>query len=509
MEILFAILGLLILVVFLFSGIAVTIFLARKIGFIKEKSNFNDAGGIIDGMLGDQSKSLMARFILIVVLIVILMIPLGMVDSIVAERSSLYNSVQQDIAQTWGSRQSLDGVALLIPYTERFDTVETVTDSEGNKSKKNKTIYKQATAIALPEELNLDLSLASETRQRSIYKTSVYSADVSITGKFKLPNIQELSENIDSIHWQKAWLAIGISDTRSINKTSALEWNSSNNLIDFEPGTKVTQIITNGFHAPLNLNHGLNSEQVTFNKIHDFALTLNINGSEGFYFRPFGKTTTVNIKSDWPHPSFQGSVLPANHSISETGFSAYWSIPSLARNYPQLWTLENQSFETNELSAGVNLFESVSLYSKITRAIKYGVMFLVLTFITFLLFELGIKRRLHLVQYGVIGIALSIFYLILLSMSEQAGFLLAYIIAAGVIVAMISLYVFAVLRSAYRAAIIAVILSALYGLLFVMLRLEDYALLVGTGLLVCVLGVLMYYTRNIGKATSTDLKVDS
>ena len=506
MDILFSIVGLFILVMILFGGVVASIFLARKVGLIKEKlDDENKMGG---GILANYSNPLVFRFIIIATLIMVLMIPLGMVESVVFERSNNYTSVQQDIAYTWGARQSLDGVALLIPYTERFDTLETVTDSEGKKSKRNKTVYKQRTAIALPEELNIDLSLAAKERQRSIYKTSVYNSDVAIDGNFKLPNINELSDNIDNIHWHKAWLAVGISGTRAINQSSPLSWGSSNKAIDFEPGTKVTETIANGFHAPLNLKSELNNNLANHDKLYDFSMTLNVNGSEGVYFRPFGKTTTVKIKSDWPHPSFQGSVLPADHAISDTGFTAYWSIPSLARNYPQLWTIENQTFETNELSAGVNLFDSVSLYTKITRAIKYGVMFLVLTFITFLLFELGIKRRLHLVQYGVIGIALSVFYLILLSMSEQAGFLIAYVAAASIIVAMIGLYVFAALRSISRATIIASILSALYGLLFVMLRLEDYALLVGTGLLVGVLGILMYYTRNIGKESQSSEHIE-
>lgn len=509
MDILFSILGLFILVMILFGGIVATIYLARKVGLVKEKIDDTNENKIGGGILANYSNPLVVRFIIIATLIMVLMIPLGMFESIVLERSSNYNSVQNDISFTWGTKQSLDGVALLIPYTERFDTLETVTDSEGKKSKRNKTVYKQRTAIVLPEELNIDLSLATKERQRGIYKTSVYSSDIAIDGNFKLPNINELSDNIENIHWHKAWLAVGISGSRSINQSSPLSWDSSNKAIDFEPGTKVTETIANGFHAPLNLTSELNNNLVNHNKLYDFSMTLNVNGSEGLYFRPFGKTTTVKIKSDWPHPSFQGSVLPADHAISDTGFTAYWSIPSLARNYPQLWTIENQTFETNELSAGVNLFDSVSLYTKITRAIKYGVMFLVLTFITFLLFELGIKRRLHIVQYAVIGIALSVFYLVLLSMSEQAGFLMAYVIAASIIVAMIGVYVFAALRSVSRATIIASILSALYALLFVMLRLEDYALLVGTGLLVGVLGILMYYTRNIGNESQPSEHVEA
>ena len=139
-----------------------TIFLARKAGLIKEKSKNDNTSETVNSIFSGHTNSLVARFALIATLIVILMIPLSMVSSTVSERSLLYNSVQQDIAYNWGSRQSLDGVALLVPYTEKFDSVETVTDSEGKKSKRNKTTYKQRTAIALPEELNIDLALVSE-----------------------------------------------------------------------------------------------------------------------------------------------------------------------------------------------------------------------------------------------------------------------------------------------------------------------------------------------------------
>ena len=209
--------------------------------------------------------------------------------------------------------------------------------------------------------------------------------------------------------------------------------------------------------------------------------------------------TNVAIKSDWPHPSFQGNVLPDQHDITDHGFTANWSVPNLARNYPQLWTLSSEDFNVNEFSAGVNIFESVSLYSKITRAIKYGSLFFILTYITFLIFELGIKKRLHLVQYGMIGLALSMFYLTLLSVAEHLGFFTAYVSAASVIIVMISLYAYSAIRSISRTSIISLLLAGLYCMLYSMLKLEESALISGTILLLFILAVMMYMTRNIGK----------
>ena len=305
-----------------------------------------------------------------------------------------------------------------------------------------------------------------------------------------------MSNYIDEIQWDKAWLALGISDTQAINNVSTLNWQEGKQ-IDFEPGTKVTSMLKSGFHAPLHLQAKTTEEQA-----YPFSMQININGSQGFYFSPFGKTTKVAMKSDWPHPSFQGNVLPNHRAVDAKGFEANWSIPHLARNYPQLWTIESQNFNLNEFVAGVNLFESVSLYSQVTRAIKYGVLFFALTYITFLIFELGIRRRLHIVQYGVIGLALSLFYLTLLSTAEHVGFFTAYVSAAGIIIVMISLYAYAAIRALGRTSIITLLLAGLYTMLYSLLNLEDYALMAGTVLLLVILAIMMYLTRNIGEEST-------
>jgi inner membrane protein len=212
----------------------------------------------------------------------------------------------------------------------------------------------------------------------------------------------------------------------------------------------------------------------------------------------------VKIISDWPHPSFQGSVLPSERTITDSGFEASWSVPNLARNYPQLWTAETQKFNVHEFVAGVNLFEPVSLYSQITRTIKYGILFIVLTYITFVIFELGIKRRLHFVQYGIIGLGLSMFYLSLLALAEHISFFMAYVSAAALISVMISLYAYSAVKNISRAGLVFLLLGGLYSILYSLLKLEDYALLVGTVLLLVILAVLMYFTRHIGLQSAND-----
>lgn len=509
MGIIAGLIGLILLVIIVVLFLFSAIFMARKTGLLKMPENIgadSDTNNqhIVKRYRSDLriiSDSLVFRFILIAVLIGFMMIPLGLVSDIVRERSNLYQGVLTEIAGTWGQQQNLQGPALFVPYTEKFITEEVKTDKDGYERKVNKTIYKQRTAIVLPDDLNISVRLNGETRKRSLYESLVYTADLNVTGDFLKPDIHSLSNNIDEIHWKRSWLALGISDTQAINKVSGLNWNDQKT-VDFEPGTKVVNTIASGFHAPLDLSL-LSSTDNDPKVKYPFQLNLNINGSQGFYFTPFGKTTNVEIVSDWPHPSFQGSVLPNKHEVDSDGFEATWSVPNLARDYPQLWTLEKQKFNINEFKAGVNLFESVSLYSQITRAIKYGLLFFTLTYITFLIFEMGIGRRLHIVQYGVIGLALSMFYLTLLSMAEHAGFFNAYIAAAGIIIIMISMYAYAAIRSLKRTIVVSLLLAGLYTLLYSLLKLEDYALLAGTVLLLVILAVLMVLTRNIGRDVET------
>ena len=505
MDIIFSLISILFSLFMLAGLVFVLVFIARKIGLLAKSAvnGIEAEQGTFKSYLADLkqlNQSLLFRFGIISLLVVLMNSPLSMVSDVVDERSQLYNGVLHGIANTWGHTQKLQGPALLIPYTEKFTSVKVLTDKDGNERKVNNTTYEHHTAIILPEDLKIDADLLSKTLNRGIYDALVYTADLKIKGSFLRPDIASLSNHIDEIHWDRAWLTLGISDTQAINKVSNLRWQSEQQGIitdiDFEPGTRIVDAIPSGFHAPIDLS---NNDVSLSDTRYTFSLNINANGSQGFYFAPFGKVTDVTVHSDWPHPSFQGNVLPDHREISDSDFNASWSIPNLARNYPQIWTLSKQKFNLDEFSAGVNLFESVSLYSKITRAIKYGSLFFILTYITFLIFELAIGKRLHIVQYGIIGLALSMFYLTLLSMAEHAGFFRAYLSAASLIITMVSLYVFAAIRSMGSTAIISILLSGLYYMLYTMLKLEEHALLSGTVLLLVILAVMMYLTRNIGK----------
>lgn len=438
---------------------------------------------------GRLADSLTVRSIVIGILALLMLIPLAMVGGTVAERHQLYRSVLQDIASLWGSRQVLQGPVLVVPYVEKHLIRETVKDEKtGKQTTTSKVVFHHQSAVALPRDLELQVDLEEQVRHRGIYDALVYTADVRFQGHLERPDVAALSESLYRVDWDKAYLVISLSDTRAINEVSELLWNTQPRSLS--PGTRLTDLLGNGFHAPLDLS--AESEAG-----YDFDLRLSINGSQGLRFTPFGENTEVTMISSWPHPSFQGSTLPTSYETHAEGFEARWSIPHLARNYPQLFAYPERSFQLDEFLAGVDLFEPVFLYSKVTRAVKYGLLFVGLTFLVLLIFELVYAERLHFVQYGLIGIALSLFYLTLLSLAEHVSFLRAYLLASSINIGMITLYTGAALASWPRAGIILVSLSTLYTLLFSLLHMEDYALLMGTALLLIVVAVLMVLTRNL------------
>ena len=446
------------------------------------------------------SESATLRSMVIGILALAMLIPLGLVQDTVYERGNRYESVLNDIANTWGTPQTVMAAMVIVPYIDSIETQETITDEHEQQRTVNKVKQIPRQAFFLPKTLDINVNLADEIRQRGIFKSLVYNADITVDAEFEPFDVNALSDNIETIQWDKAWLAVGLTDTRAINRVNTVKWDNTEKSLS--PGTQTSQLAS-GFHTLLNLPPA--DSVIGGNK--SLQLDMNVKGSGAFQFTPFGETTHVEMTSTWPHPSFTGSALPDERNISEDGFSASWTIPHLARNYQQRWSNALENADLAQFTAGVSMFEPVSLYSQITRAVKYGLLFIGLTFLTLFIFEMAIDRRLHIVQYALIGVALSLFYLVLLSLSEHVAFIKAYGSAALLTITMISCYVWVALRSLTRAVVVFVLLAALYAILYSLLQFEDFALLLGTGLLVFVVMVLMFVTRNIQKQ-SIDANAD-
>jgi len=377
----------------------------------------------------------------------------------------------------------------MVPYTERVEVREEFITPQGEKKTTQRWESCRRRAVVLPDVLTLEGSLLPEQRQRGIYRVRVFTADLVVSGNFMdlEATVASLSsrDRLESIDWSEAIVGFGLSDPRGIVEVEGFRLNGE--AAQAMPGTTLVDLVPRGFHVPVG---DVISDELSF------RLPITLRGSDRLEFLPFGETTRATIRADWPHPSFIGDVLPAAREISSESFSAEWTIPLLNRSYPQAWTA-GDAVDIGEVTAGVRLFEPVALYDLVTRAVKYGLLFIALTFLTLGLIELVQGVRLSLVQYLMIGVALALFFLILVALAEHMGFTLAYVLASSTVVAINSLYCSAILRRRSTAAIVGGVLTAIYGILFVILRAEDFALLGGTLLLVAALSVTMYLTRRI------------
>jgi inner membrane protein len=429
------------------------------------------------------------RLVLVGMLALALLIPLQMVESVVRERFLVYQTVVADIAGSWSADQLLAGPILVIPFTERFEVRDEVVTPSGEKKISKRWQSSRRRAVILPDDLGLVGELTPETRQRGIYRVQVYTADLAVSGAFRglRAAVERLSrpDRLETIDWTGAVLAFGVSDPRGIVTVEGFEINGRG--VQPRPGTTINTIIDRGFHLEVGEETGADLE---------FRLPMVIRGSNSLRLLPLGETTRASLRSDWPHPSFIGDVLPAERDITADGFVGDWTIPLLNRSYPQSWTLET-SVDLHEIEAGVRLFEPVALYDLVTRAVKYGLLFIVLTFLTLGLIEYVAEVRLSLVQFLLIGVALALFFLILVALAEHMGFATAYVLASVAVIAINTVYCAAILPRRSISLVVGLVLTAIYGVLYTILRAEDFALLGGTALLVVTLVVTMYFTRRI------------
>lgn len=444
-------------------------------------------------VLQDQLKdSMMFRYAVVAGIALLLLIPLLMVESLVGERSSLYREVVADISRTWGGLQQLSGPYLLVPYTERVER-ERVVPVEGGKDRLvRETRLEASYFVILPSRLSFDATLDPESRRRGIYRALVYTSEIGISGQFTLPSREALTRIVPAlvdVDYARSFVVTGLSHPSALREASPFVWAGVPH--SAEPGTQPFENLPSGFRVPIALNAG----QGTF----DFSQRLALSGSGGIRFATAGETTEIKVRSPWPHPSFQGQVLPASYETSDTGFSAVWSVPSLARSYPNLGTLHTWPRHFTEFAVGVDLYQAGTHYKLVERSVKYGVLFIGLTFLAFIVFEMGLGARLHPVQYGIVGLSMVVFYLVLLSLSEHLAFLTSYLSASGCIVLMVSCYVGFALRNYKEGIGIGVLLVALYSLLYTILQMEDYALLMGTALLLVMLAALMVVSRNLAR----------
>ena len=441
-----------------------------------------------------MQRTLMWKIALIGLVALLLQVPVEMIRGLVAERKQARDGVIAEIARGSSEAQRIVGPVLYVPWTRRGAEATTTTDDSGRSRITRKEKIERGQVALLPATLSVDGKIDLQQKHRGIYKAHVYTLTATLRGSFVLAPGLGVPEGPGTLEWGRALLVLGIQDTRGIRDRVQLDWNGAQPAL--YPGGVDAAGAPSGIHADLGALPAGKTPAT-----HEFRIALSLVGTERLDIVPVGASTTVSLASPWPHPSFTGRILPdAGTKLSRDGFAASWRTSHFATNLAQLHQRCVQSRQCdafNQHSLAMSFIQPVDLYQTVERSVKYGFLFIGLTFAAFFLFEVLKRLAIHPVQYALVGIALAIFFLLLISLSEHLGFAPAYAIAAGACVALIGYYVGHVLQSLRRGVGFAAALAALYGLLYVLLRAEDHALLMGSILVFGCVAAAMVATRRV------------
>lgn len=420
-------------------------------------------------------------------LLLLLLIPLSQIESLMEERQQRSVTAVEEVSDKWSRQQTLAGPIVVLPYRATIET----TNSKGEKE----VVQKIKEAYFLPEKLQVIGTVEPGILHRGIFDVVVYTSLLKFSGNFLPFDLQKVKIEPEAVLWEDAYLMVGLNDLRGIKENPAFLFGQEQ--VIAEPGE--TPLFTNksGIVAPLSLSGNLQ-------KSIPFSFQLQMKGSEKLYFLPTGKTSQIQLAGNWSSPGFDGEFLPENREINEEGFEANWKVLHFNRPFPQQWT-EDSSISLQDSAFGVNLLMGVNQYQKSIRTAKYGILVVFLTFLALFLIELLYRFRIHMFQYVLIAAALTVYYTLIISISEHTGFNIAYVLSSMATIILICLYATTFL-SKKLAGILAGLLALFYGFVFTLTQQEDYALLIGSIGLFLVVASLMYISRNLNwqkKASSS------
>ena len=416
-----------------------------------------------------KKESVALRIILIGSIIILLIIPLLMVQSLITDRQNYRQEAVNEISKSWAGMQSIAGPIITIKRKVQK------ADSKGEK------FFVISNDYYLPETLKIDVEVAPEKRYKGIYEVMLYKSKIKMSGTI---DFSKLKEKYNDEIIDESYISFNVEDLRGIQKDAELILDGKK--YKLTPGLK-DKVFRNGFYSDLVL-----SEQ---NLPKNFEIEIELNGMENLEFVPLGKFTEVNMKSSWNNPSFAGAFLPLSREITEEGFTAQWKVNYFNRSYPQEW--EEKTYDPFPSAFGVKLLVPIDEYQKTMRTSKYGLMIIILTFLSFFMIELFSKKVIHPIQYLLVGLALIIFYSILLAISEYILFQYSYLISSLLIIVLIALYSRSIYQSKQISTIVTGMLMMFYGFMYVILQLQDYSLLIGTVVLFIILAAIMFFTRKI------------
>lgn len=453
------------------------------------ETKFEQQANSVSDWLG---QSILFKSGLIGILTLLLLIPSSMLEDLIRERQNRQDEVTNEVSDKWAGSQLLEGPVMVLPYK----TLVSQRDATGKVS------YKESLTniYLLPENLNITSKADPEILHRGIFDAVVYNTRVNVAGNFSQLELKKSGIDPDLIQWDKVKLAIGLSDLKGLKNNPAIKLGDS--VYSVEPDFSSLKLFSNN----LVILPDLRSHKHT---ALSFSFNLDLRGSSELNFLHLGKSTSVTVQGGWNNPSFTGRYLPEKRQVSENGFNATWKMPYFNRPFPQQWIEQNTILNkpAKEASFGVKFILPVDQYQKTMRSAKYSILIILLTFISLFFTELLSKRKVHMLQYLLIGAAMIIYYALLLSFSERVGFNFAYLIASVATVLLVGAFIASLLKSTKPAIVFSTILSTFYGFIFVIIQLQDLALLFGSVGLFITVAVMMYLSAKIdwSKKSATQL----
>ena len=417
----------------------------------------------------DKGK-LFLKVVVIFVMAFFLWIPTFIVREVINEREGRQQEAIEEVSSKWAGRQTVTGPILMIPYN----------------GTSNGITYQKKYAWFMADQLDITSSVAPQKRHRGIYDVVVYQGDISIIAKFNEIKLKELNVPAVNFLWSEAKLVLQISDlSRGINEEIYIKWKDSSFIC--QPWAESTPNVGDALYASVPL------KEADADTLNVFSVGFSLHGSQQLMFSPAARETKIQLTGNWPDPSFIGIKIPETPNTSDTGINVKWKY--LNRNNPMVWN--DQFINLQPSSMGANLIIPVDGYDKTERSVKYALLCIILTFAAFFLIETIYKRNLHLIQYGLAGLALVLFYTLLLSISEYTGFNLAYLIAGVATIGLVTWFVGSIMKSSKLAIFISFVLTVVYGYIFTIIQLQDYSLLMGSIGLFIALGIIMYFSRRM------------
>lgn len=425
-----------------------------------------------------SSSNMYVKMIIVVIITFLLLIPASMIQNTISERENTQYAAIQEVSSKWADQQTITGPFISVPVTYY------VRESLANEQ--TKVVQMTDYLHIMPKNLTINGKIIPNERKRGIYEVVVYESDLEITGSFSKMDLSGFNLEGKDLHFDKAEFVIGLNDLGGIEQSLELKLNDS--IFPFNPGITSNQVVASGIRADIYYDPSADLNQ-------SFKVQMKLKGSQLLYFTPVGETTDITMHSNWASPKFNGSFLPDERDSQGDQFTAHWNVLHLNRNFPQSWM--GSRFSIQESSFGIDLLVPVDNYQKTYRSVRYAILFIGFTFLVFFFVEVMTKKQIHVIQYILVGFALVIFFTLLLSISEHLNFNLAFLISALATLMLVGGYLKSILKSLQLTSLIVGFLTLLYSFIFVIIQLEDYALLMGSIGIFLILGVLMYISRKI------------